>query len=116
MAHQNVVPAAGFSMEPKRHWFIEILKIIAGIVCIAGVIFFVYLATNGADHLPAKENIIKTPLGNKNIDVYSYVRGGIKYLVFYCNGNIQTVNYTADSLRLQEYLDYQQMVKDTTGD
>lgn len=101
------------SNPPKRNWFKEIITTLVGLGIIVVIIWFLVMMYKENNRSDSSMDILKTPRGTSNIRIYPYSKNGITYLVFQSGNTISVLNYTTDSLRLQEYLDYQQMVKDT---
>jgi len=110
-----------FTEEKKKRkvTFTDVIKTIVGFGLIASLLWTVnFMAgmkkTNADDAgiTHDKEGIKLWPE-----PVYIYQKGNITYLVF-CNENsnglsLAIQNYTADSLRMVEYLDFEASIKDT---
>jgi hypothetical protein len=47
------------------------------------------------------------------VSVTRYNNCGVSYLIFHKDNNLQVINFTTDSLKLAEYVDYQQSISDT---
>ena len=101
---------------PRREMSVtQIIKAIFGMAGLVTVVALVVILHRNSDEYKEKTRPKSYIPGNEAVEISLFSRGNITYLVFLSkNGSIAVQNYTADSLRMVEYIDYEQSIKDTS--
>jgi hypothetical protein len=89
-------------------------RIISFLICssiLVVIVMFLVSKYRQAYFTSVNNRVIDSLYRNVNIEKYNY--SGISYLIFTKAGALQVINFTADSVKLVEYIDYQQSIADT---
>jgi|SRR6185369_12297241 len=97
--------------EPNTNFAHRIISFLICSSILTVIVIFLFSKYRQVYFTSANNRIMDSLYRNVNVQKYNYC--GVSYLLFTKAGTLQVVNFTADSLKLVEYLDFQQSIADT---